>query len=187
MIFPVTGTTSPLGLVPYPKQGQWTPIEQRCGCVIDWGWDQRSNPEAFMTWCIEMTTANCVWHGAESRQFPAPPPNATISLVDRRSGVAYLTRRAVGDDIQLGRELTRQIKELISSSRDDLIASVPGALRDHFVEDGYDPAEQWIQTRLTDIVLNRGNSIDWHALTAALEARHTQNNPTNMPGDHPEG
>ncbi|MEU8182109.1 hypothetical protein AB0B86_15250 [Micromonospora sp. NPDC049047] len=164
LIFPAAGSTSPLGLVPYPEQGQWTPIEQGCGCVIGWGWDQRSDPEAFMMWCVEMTLANCVWHGAESGGFPAPPPDATISLVDRRSGVAYLTRRAVGDDIELGRELTRQIKELMTSSRGDRLASVPGALRDHFVEEGYDPAEQWMQTRLTDIVLNRGSSIDWNAL-----------------------
>jgi TPR repeat protein len=187
MIFPVTGNTSPLGLVPHPEQGQWTPIEQRCGCVIDWGWDQRSNPEAFMMWCVEMTAANCVWHGADSGQFPAPPPNATISLVDRRSGVAYLTRRATGDDIKLGQELTRQIKELMTSSRDDLIAKVPRTLHEHFVEEGYDPAEQWMQTRLTDIVLNRGSSIDWHALTAVLEARRTQRDPMDMPGDRPEG
>ncbi|WP_346533855.1 tetratricopeptide repeat protein [Micromonospora sp. DPT] len=177
MLFPAVGDVPPPRAVPYPQQVQWTPIEQNCGCVIDWGWDQQSDPVAFMTWCSAMAAANCIWHGAESGKFPAPPPDVTISLRDPRSGVSFYARRAQGDDDGRGRELTTQLRDLAGQTREELIATMPEQLRDYFVDNGYDPAEQWLDTRLTDIILNSGNGIDWSALDTMTDARDAAEPP----------
>jgi TPR repeat protein len=150
--------------VPFPEQVRWTPIVQSCGCVIDWGWDQRSHPEMFMNWCIEMTRSKCVWHGADSGRFNPPPDGATIALSNKATGTSYFVRQAVGKDIALGQELTRQLRELLVLGNDQLLAAMPTRMRLFFDKDGYDPAEQWLETRLTDILLNQGGSIDWHGL-----------------------
>jgi len=187
MVFPPADRAAPPKLVAYPERVHWTPIEQRCGCAIDWGWDQRSDPEAFMIWCVDMSGANCPWHGAATGQFPAPPPDMTISLRDSRSGVAYYARRATGADIPLGQELARQLAELMTATRDNLIQDAPQELRDHYTEEGYDPAHEWLRTRLTDIVLNRGSSIDWNALSTALDDEYRDaRRPDDIPGDRPQ-
>lgn len=177
MIFSEVEGVVPPHVVRFPEQVRWTPIEQNCGCVVEWGWDQQSNPEAFMRWCVEMTAANCVWHGADSQTFAPPPDGATIALSGK--GTTYYTRQAQGSDVDLGHELTRQLHELLFSSNEDLLASVPGQMRRYFEDEGYDPAEQWMQTRLTDIVLNRRASMDWFGLETTFD-RHLNAAP---PGD----
>ena len=144
-----------------PRRTQWTPLHQRCGCVIDWGWDVNGvPPPLFISWCIEMVMVNCPWHGGASGVPITSPITALISLRDPKMQAVYFAQAAIGDDIALGRQLGRELRTLIERVGEGklaVLAEIPAGYGKWMRANGFDPLDAWLDQRLTDIVLNRGH------------------------------
>jgi TPR repeat protein len=142
-----------------PGQIAWTPLAHACGCVTDWGWDAaHADPLAFINWFAAIIDTPCLWHASD----PAPPDDLVMAgHPDGKS--AFYARKATGDDIALGRKLTREltrIRQLTASGDTDAISGeIPPAYRNWMNSNGYDPVDTWLQQRLTDLILNRGRSL----------------------------
>lgn len=142
-----------------PGQIAWTPLAHTCGCVTDWGWDAaRADPFAFINWCAAIIDHPCPWHASD----PAQPDDLVIAA-HSDGGPAFYARHATGDDIVLGRKLTRELTRirqlLVDGDAKAILGEIPPAYRNWMDSNGYDPADTWIQERLTDLILNRGQSM----------------------------
>lgn len=142
-----------------PEGLHWTPIQQACGCVVEWGWDtKRIAPPAFMEWCMAMLNAPCVWHGAETGV--EVPANTKVVALRSPMGNLY-TKKVVGNQRQeLGVELSRQAKDLSARMKQDDVAGIlremPPKYRRIMRAKGYDPVESWLESKIADIFLNHG-------------------------------
>jgi hypothetical protein len=130
-----------------------------CGCVTDWGWDAaHADPFAFINWCATIIDNPCPWHAGGPAQ-----PDDLIMAGHPDGGVAFYARQATGDDIVLGRNLTSEltrISQLVANGDvETILGDIPPAYRDWMNSNGYDPADTWIQQRMTDLILNRGQSM----------------------------
>jgi TPR repeat protein len=137
----------------------WTPLAHVCGCVTDWGWDAaHADPLAFINWCAAIIDNPCPWHASSSAQ-----PDYLVMAGHPAGGPAFHVRHATGDDIALGRKLTRELTRirqlLVNGDAEAILDEIPSAYRNWMDSNGYDPADTWIQQRLTDLILNRGRSI----------------------------
>ncbi|MGP3917663.1 hypothetical protein [Nonomuraea sp. 10N515B] len=161
----------PLGTHQTPESVAYTPIQQTCGCVVNWGWEPTScDPRTFMAWCRAMSGAPCPWHGAESGQPVDVPTTAVINMRDLTTGRGFYARIATAGDIELGRRLTaelHELAELVESGPEAVRAAVPAPLRRWLEENGYDPVTAWVDQRMTDIILNRGQT-NLDAIVAGL-------------------
>ncbi|MDQ1537158.1 MAG: rRNA (uridine2552-2-O)-methyltransferase [Actinomycetota bacterium] len=178
-----------LGLIPEPPEIHLTPLEHGCGCVIDWGWEpSTSDPGSFIAWCSTVVNSNCPWHGAASGLAIDTPPDATIHMADPGTGLGCYARQATGTDVQLGRELTRQLQALLALDPDDtasITAVAPRELLAAYREGGYDAPRAWLHSRITDVLLNRGASIE-NQLFDALRRRAVDSpDDTPPPGTGP--
>lgn len=137
----------------------WTPLRHTCGCVVDWGWDQHcAGPDEFIAWCAGMIKAACPWDGAETGSFEVDAPRTgTICLENDR--IQFFARMARGEDIELGRELTRQLLDVQAKVKDpkELRKEIPVKYFKYLLSQGYNPLEQWVRDRQMDIVLNLGD------------------------------
>jgi len=142
-----------------PGQIAWTPLAHACGCVTDWGWDAASaDPFAFINWCAAIIDNPCPWHVSDPGQ-----PDDLVMVGHPDGGPGFYARQATDDDIVLGRKLTRELTRirqlLIDGDAKAILGEIPPAYRNWMDSNGYDPADTWIQERLTDLVLNRGQSL----------------------------
>jgi hypothetical protein len=75
-------------------------------------------------------------------------------------GPAFYARKATGDDITLGRRLSRELAEirqfLVNGDTDAILTEIPSAYKNWMASNGYDPVDTWTQQRLADLILNRG-------------------------------
>jgi hypothetical protein len=135
----------------------WTPLQQSCDCVVEWGWNtEKMPPPAFVEWCMSMLVAPCVWHGADTGL--EVPAHTRMVAIKSPLGNIY-TKRAEGDRRELGLELTRRAEELAGKMRNDVagvLRDIPPKYRHYMQSKGYDPAETWTEMRLVDIFLNHG-------------------------------
>lgn len=152
-----------------PQGLHWTPLQQSCDCVVEWGFDtKRIPPPAFVEWCMSMLIAPCVWHGAETG---VKVPADTEMVAIRSPLGSFYTKRADDDRRALGIELTRQAGELVGKMDDDvagILRDVPPKYRRYMQDKGYDPAETWTEMRLVDIFLNHGRVTLTPAMIEAL-------------------
>jgi hypothetical protein len=157
------------GTAPDPDRIHWTPLQQRCGCVTDWGWKLNSaDPQTFIAWCMNAIDANCPMHS------PLPGDNGPLTgqgvtqFSSSDDGATFYARLAAGDDVALGRHLTDELRHVIglraSDDADDVLAEAPAVYAQRVRDLGFDPADAWTEQRLTDIVLNRGQSEMPHIL-----------------------
>ena len=142
-----------------PGQIAWTPLAHACGCVTDWGWDAaRAAPFTFINWCAAVIGAPCPWHASD----PAQPDDLVMAGYPD-AGPAFYARRATGGDIALGRKLSREVTRfrqlLVDGDAKAILDEMPSEYRSWMDSNGYDPAETWIQERLSDLSLNRGQSM----------------------------
>ncbi|MCP9209537.1 hypothetical protein [Streptomyces cucumeris] len=159
------------------RQGplQWTPVQQSCECVIEWGWDpQHTPPQAFIEWCLAMIDAPCVWHGADTG-LDIPLDQETVSLTVPQGRLR--ARRAKGDRCELGVELTRQATDMREKTRLDdvagLLMDIPAKYQRIMKSRGFDPVQTWVEMRLADIFLNLGR--------ATLTDEMLERLPENLP------
>ncbi|MEV5210890.1 hypothetical protein AB0K35_25780 [Micromonospora sp. NPDC053740] len=149
-----------LGIKQLPAKIAWTPLKHRCGCVADWGWDSEAiPPPQFIAWCINVVGENCPWHGGETEQDMPIPANETIALTHPGSGASIYVRKATGSDVALGEQLAADLQGLMEKATNNklaLVGEIPPRYRKWLYANGYDPLEAWLDQRLTDIVLNRG-------------------------------
>ena len=143
-----------------PQGLHWTPLQQVCGCVVEWGWDSRRlSPPTFIEWCLAMREANCPWHGAETG-MEAPPEKAVVRFKLTGPQVLYCKQAASVERQELGKELTRQSSELTGKLREDadsgILMDIPAKLQRVWRAKGVDPVAAWMDMRLTDIFLNHG-------------------------------
>lgn len=162
-----------LGVRSMPEGVAWTPLEHRCGCVVEWGWEgTTSNPLAFMSFCAVAVESACPWHGAESGRPISSPRWQVLDMHNPQDGTSFYARMAEADDVQLGREITRQLRSLLTlvdrHDRQAIIAQMPPVLVAGYSRKGYDPVHAWVQGRMTDLLLNRGADTQGH-LAALLE------------------
>lgn len=140
-----------------PPDLHWTPLQQSCDCIIEWGWDTKKiPPPAFVEWCMSMLVEPCVWHGAETGM--EVPANTKVVALRSPLGNIY-TKRADDDRRELGIELTRQAGELVGKMQDDIagvLRDIPPKYRRYMRDKGYNPAETWVEMQLVDIFLNHG-------------------------------
>jgi len=142
-----------------PGQIAWTPLAHACGCVTDWGWDDaHAHPFAFIDWCAAIIDNPCPWHASD------PAPSDDLIIVGHADGgPAFYARQATGDDIALGRKLTRELTSIrqlaVNGDAEAILGEIPPAYRNWMNSNGYAPADTWIEQRLTDLILNRGRSM----------------------------
>ena len=110
---------------------------------------------------MEVIDAPCPWHASD----PAQPSDIHRDLVIvgyLNGGPAFYARQATDDDIALGWHLTRELAKIAQLVGNDdaeaILAEIPSAYRTWLDTNGYDPADAWIRQRLTDLILNRGES-----------------------------
>jgi TPR repeat protein len=142
-----------------PGQIAWTPLAHACGCVTDWGWDAaHADPFAFINWCAAIIDNPCPWHASSPAQ-----PDDLVMAGHPDGGLAFYARQATGDDIVLGRKLTRELTRIrrlvVNGDVEAILGEIPPAYRDQMDSNGYDPADTWIQQRLADLILDRGRSL----------------------------
>lgn len=156
-----TGLTK-LGMQRMPADIKWTPLKHKCGDVTDWGWSSRETPPpVFMAWCINVVGQNCPWHGGDTGDLPEVPASETIVLKQPNSDSSFYARQAKGDDIALGERLAGELQELMEKMVNDKLAvvkEIPPKYRKWLYANGYDPVDAWLDQRLADIVLNRGEN-----------------------------
>ena len=145
-----------------PDQIAWTPLAHACGCVTDWGWDAaHADPVAFINWCAALIDNPCPWHASDPAQ-PGDLPRSPLIVGHPDGGPAFYARQATGDDIALGRYLTRELAKIrqlvVNGDIEAILAEIPPAYRNWMDSNGHDPADTWIRQRLTDLILNRGHS-----------------------------
>lgn len=138
----------------------WTPLKQSCGCVVEWGWDQRSiPPSGFVEWCLGMIDAPCVWHGAETGETEAPEDAVVRFKLPNGPGHLFV-RQVRPERRELGIDLTSQALDLRKKVREDgisgVLVDIPAKYQRLMRAKGFDPAESWIEMRMTDIFLNLG-------------------------------
>ena len=128
-----------------PGQIAWTPLAHACGCVTDWGWDAaHADPFAFINWCAAIIDNPCPWHASSPAQ-----PDDLVMAGHPDGGLAFYARQATGDDIVLGRKLTRELTRIrqlvVNGDVEAILGEIPPAYRDQMDSNGYDPADTWIQ------------------------------------------
>lgn len=144
-----------------PERMHWTPLQQSCGCVVEWGWDGKSvPPPAFTQWCLSMLGAPCPWHGSETGETN-PPQGAMVRFGLPTGG--YLHVQQVREARrELGLELTRQARELHEKLMEDgdagVLKEIPAKYQRVMRAKGFDPVETWLEMRGTDIFLNLGRA-----------------------------
>ncbi|WP_329112899.1 hypothetical protein [Streptomyces sp. NBC_01465] len=147
-----------------PGQVAWTPLEQVCGCVVDWGRSgQSSDPQAFIDWCVGRIVLNrpCPWHEEAGGGAGGGVVPGHLLVQPPGSGVVLNARRAEGSDVALGRELTARLRRLVATVEAGdlaLLDTVPAGLRDWLLTETASPARAWLQHELTEILLNRGRA-----------------------------
>jgi TPR repeat protein len=147
------------GTAAFPESISWTPLQHRCGCVMDWGWSSTTaDPHAFMNCCIQAIDSACPAHTSPEADLPS----AIIEFSAGSGGPVIYARPASGDDITLGCALAVQLRHIIglhrSGDRDAILAEMPTAYSNWMREHHYDPVAAWTDQRVTDIALNRGQS-----------------------------
>jgi hypothetical protein len=166
------------GLRPQPEEKKidWTPLEHDCGCVVDWGWLSRIiPPQVFIAWCNQLLGTDCPWHGGVNGTPTNAPENAQIEMVDQKNGFSFPARKATGESIELGKELTAQLRILhatiVGNSPTQLKEKVPPFYRARMEGQGQDPVNMWIEHQLTNIVLNRGGGLSVEAIETMLSQK----------------
>jgi hypothetical protein len=143
-----------------PSDLHWTPLQQSCGCVVEWGWDTKViPPPVFVEWCLSMIKAPCVWHGAETGKVSAPEDATVYLKLPNGPGRLYV-RRVRPEWQELGVDLTSQALELSEKLREDnvsgILVDIPAKYQRVMRAKGFNPAETWIEMRMMDIFLNLG-------------------------------
>ncbi|MGQ4727706.1 MULTISPECIES: hypothetical protein [Streptomyces] len=146
-----------------PATVSWTPLKHVCGCVADWGWSsQTANPFVFKEWFITRLAKQCPWHeptlgGAE----PASLPDHHFVSPLAFPGVYFQVRKATGDNVPLGAELASRLTSLLEKASQgdaELLAGAPHAFRGWLMTHADNPAQEWLDHELTEIILNQGRS-----------------------------
>lgn len=159
------------GFRPTSPKIDWTPLEHHCGCVVDWGWrSQIVPPPVFITWCSQLVGTDCPWHGGESGDASE---DAQIEVSDGGHGLSFPARRATGESVALGREMTSQLRTIfatvVGNTPEQLKEQVPPLYRVRMEEQGQDPVNSWLDHQLTNIVLNHGGGVSVEAMEALLQ------------------
>lgn len=141
----------------------WTPLAHACGCVTDWGWDAaHADPIAFINWCSAIIDNPCPWHVSDLAPLD-DRPRSSILVSHLDGGPSFYARQATGDDIALGRHLTRELAKIrqlvVNGDTEAILAEIPPAYRNWTDINGHDPADTWIRQRLANVILNRGHSM----------------------------
>ncbi|MFI7131338.1 tetratricopeptide repeat protein [Nonomuraea sp. NPDC050153] len=152
----------------------WTPFEHPCGCVIDWGWSsQEADPRSFIAWCTYVINEVCPWH-AEGSTIAPEARKSMVFLRWRAEQGGFFAREATGHDVELGCSLTESLRTLIgqiaSATENSIDVEIPAAYSAALRRHGFDPRSAWFEQRLTDIILNRGES-ELEPLLRTLESR----------------
>ncbi|MFJ9127839.1 hypothetical protein ACIRJS_27440 [Streptomyces sp. NPDC102340] len=141
---------------------RWTPLEQACGCVAEWGWDGRNaDPHTFMAWTSTRPVAPCPWHaetlaGTEGKDLPD-----TLVVQPHGTDVLIHVRRAAADRHELGRELSRCLAALfglIADGEQAVLEQIPAGYRNWLANNTPAPANAWVDQRLMEILLNHGRT-----------------------------
>lgn len=140
----------------------FTPVQHLCGCVIDWGWNvQLVPPPLFIHWFMQLVDFPCPWHGGLSSPMPRGPEGDILCVTQTGTQATFYARRAQGEDLALGRDLSGQLREVVAqvlrTPPDEVPLEVPEHYRTWLIENDPDPMNAWLDQRLADIVLNRGN------------------------------
>ncbi|MFD5123631.1 hypothetical protein [Streptomyces sp. NPDC058385] len=160
----------------------WTPLEQSCGCVAEWGWEsQTADPATFMEWTMTRPAALCPWHaetltGAEGKDMPE-----RLAVLPHGTGVLLHVRRAAADRHELGRELAQRLTALLAlvgEGEKAVLENIPAGYRGWLTQNTPQPAQAWFEQQLMDILLNQGRSalpsevlesMPWPAVQAEAE------------------
>lgn len=114
-----------------------------------------------MEWCLAMLRSPCLWHGAEVGSHLAPE-GVTVKM--RLDTHRFLYARQVTDPArrELGIDLSRQVRELSRKLNEDdksgILVDIPAKYQRLMRARGYDPVETWLETKLTDLLLNQGRT-----------------------------
>ncbi|WP_086820200.1 tetratricopeptide repeat protein [Allokutzneria sp. NRRL B-24872] len=135
----------------------WTPLAHTCGCVADWGWDmEQANPMHFMQWCADVISAECPWHTADQSLKDRPP----LLVRNLPHGPAFYARAASGVDVELGQRIASGIQDLLTMAENGdeagILATIPPDYRSWLESQQYDVVAEWFNSRLTNLILNRG-------------------------------
>ena len=162
-----------LGTFEQPEGIAWTPIEQLCQCVIEWGWhDETCDPMTFMQFVAKMPLYPCGWHGAETGRPVQVSRSGTLVYTDAGKPPFFYIRRALPEREVLGQRISRELKRVLAMSDQDMAAVVEGmhpSYRAFLGEEGYDPRDAWMESKLTDLILNcnpSSNPFGWQNASA---------------------
>lgn len=165
------------GFRPTPPKEKidWTPVEHSCGCVVDWGWRSRTiPPPLFIAWFNQLVGVDCPWHGGESGVPVDAPEDAQVEIPDGH-GFSFPARKATGESVALGRELTSQLRTIfaavVGNSPEQLKEQIPPLYRAQMEKQGQDPVNAWLDHQLTNIVLNRGGGVSVEAMEDLLQQK----------------